>query len=170
VRYSFALMTLEQARVVSAWRYDPPYDFYNPSADPDDLQELLNRDAPYYAATDERGDLVGFFCFRSAAQTLGGLLSGAYADPDALDVGLGMRPDLTGRGLGAGFIEAGLAFARATFHPASFRLSVATFNRRAILAYERAGFRAGQTFMSHTSSGLHEFMAMTRPASSSVGE
>jgi ribosomal-protein-alanine N-acetyltransferase len=75
-----------------------------------------------------------------------------------------MRPDLTGRGLGLAFVEAGLAFARETFAPASFRLSVATFNRRAIAVYARAGFRPRGTFSSHTNGGEHDFLVMTRPA------
>jgi ribosomal-protein-alanine N-acetyltransferase len=90
---------------------------------------------------------------------------GAYDDQSALDVGLGLRPDLVGRGLGLAFVEAGLDFAHETFAPASYRLSVATFNRRAIAVYERAGFRATRSFIQHTNGGDHEFVAMTRPAS-----
>jgi len=163
MRYQFAPLMEEQARAIGAWRYDPPYDLYNIGGE-DDLRELLDQDTPYYAATDERGELVGFLCFKTAAQTLSGLLAGAYADHDALDIGLGMRPDLTGRGHGLDFMNAGLAFARETFAPASFRLSVATFNLRAVKVYERAGFRPDRAF-THTAAGdAYEFMTMVRPA------
>jgi ribosomal-protein-alanine N-acetyltransferase len=72
-------------------------------------------------------------------------------------VGLGLRPDLTGRGLGLGFLLAGLEFARRRFAPDSFRLSVATFN-------ERAGFQWVEVFTHHTNGGEHPFLLMTREA------
>jgi hypothetical protein len=53
-----------------------------------------------------------------------------HADGGAVDVGLGLRPDLTGRALGLGFMLAGLEFARRRFAPDGFRLSVAAFNER----------------------------------------
>ncbi|MGH2390530.1 MAG: GNAT family N-acetyltransferase, partial [Chloroflexota bacterium] len=107
---------------------------------------------------------VGFFCFKQTAQVPAGFSAGVYDDPAALDFGLGLRPDLTGRGLGLGFVEAGLSFAREVFTPASFRLSVATFNHRAIAIYTRAGFRPTHTFMHRISDGEYKFMVMVRSA------
>jgi len=128
--YVFRPMNDEEAREISGWSYDPPYDFYDATSDPGDLAELLDRkrrqEGAYYAAFDERGALVGFFQFEKKGQIV--------------EVGLGLRPDLTGRKLGLGFMLAGLEFARRHFSPTGFQLSVATFNERAILVYERAGF------------------------------
>ena len=152
--YVFRPMNDEEAREISGWRYDPPYDFYDATSDPDDLAELLDpkrrREGAYYAAFDERGALVGFFQFERKGQIV--------------EVGLGLRPDLTGRKLGLGFMLAGLEFARRHFSPTGFRLSVATFNERAILVYERAGFRRGEVFMHHTNGGDHPFLLMSRGA------
>lgn len=159
----FAPLTHAQALDVAAWRYPPPYDFYNGSEDPDDLRELLDPAGPYYGAVDERGDLIGFLCFGETAQVPAGHDAGAYA-ADALDIGLGMRPDLTGRGLGLPFVLAALAFADATFHPAAFRLSAAAFNLRAIRVYERAGFLPAARFNVDMAGIAHEFVVMTRPA------
>ena len=53
---------------------------------------------------------------------------------------LGIRPDLTGQGLGARFIEAGLQYATEEWSPKRFRLWVAWWNERALRAYRRAGF------------------------------
>jgi RimJ/RimL family protein N-acetyltransferase len=164
MRFQFTPLTEKRARAIATWRYEPPYDFYNAGADSDDLRELLDRASPYCAATDELGALVGFLCFRSTAQVPAGNAAGAYDDPDGLDIGLGLHPHLTGRGLGLPFVQAGLEFARATLAPASFRLSVATFNRRAILVSERAGFVATHTFMNRTNGGTQEFVVMARPA------
>lgn len=76
-----------------AWRYDPPYDFYDGDGRPVKNPEL------FYAVRDDEGALTGFYFFQPC-------------DDDALFYGLGLRPDLTGRGLGEQFMLAGLEFAR----------------------------------------------------------
>jgi [ribosomal protein S18]-alanine N-acetyltransferase len=77
---------------------------------------------------------------------------------------LGLRPDHTGKGLGQGFVTAGLEFAKEKFSPGMFRLSVATFNQRAIRVYERMGFKPDGVFMNETNGGRHEFLRMVRKA------
>jgi ribosomal-protein-alanine N-acetyltransferase len=151
--YLFRPMSEEEAREIAAWHYEAPYDFYDTVNDPDDLAELLDpqqREDAYFSAFDERGALVGFFQFEKKGQSV--------------DVGLGLRPDLTSKGLGLEFLLAGLEFARRRFSPASFRLSVATFNERAIRVYERAGFRRVEIFTHSTNGGDHPFLLMTREA------
>jgi ribosomal-protein-alanine N-acetyltransferase len=139
------------AREISGWRYGPPYDFYDADADPEDLAELLDperRMDAYFSVLDGEDQLMGFFQFER--------------EGDSVDVGLGLRPDLMGRGLGLGFLRSGLRFARGRFSPSRFTLSVATFNARAIAVYERAGFRRGEVFMHETNGGEHEFLRMER--------
>jgi ribosomal-protein-alanine N-acetyltransferase len=75
-----------------------------------------------------------------------------------------MRPDLTGQGLGVEYLLAGLVFARGRFSPERFTLSVATFNERAILVYERAGFRRNNVYKHNTNGGEYLFLSMTREA------
>jgi [ribosomal protein S18]-alanine N-acetyltransferase len=153
LRLSFRVMTQEDAVEVSGWRYPPPYDFYDATADAGDLAELLDpelRGGNYLAASGVSGDVVGF------AQLV--------ADGGTVDVGLGLRPDLTGRGLGAGFLDAVLAEARSRHAPDRLTLSVAAFNRRAIVVYERAGFAEVARRRHATNGGLHEFVMMARPA------
>src|SRR5215210_3411095 len=118
--YRFRRMSDEEATQISGWHYEPPYDFYDATSDQDDLRELLDpkrRKDAYFSVFDEDGVLVGFFQFERAGKTV--------------DVGLGMRPDLTGQGLGMEYLLAGLEFARECFSPDRFTLSVATFNERA---------------------------------------
>jgi ribosomal-protein-alanine N-acetyltransferase len=104
--YVFRPMNDEEAREISGWSYDPPYDFYDATSDPGDLAELLEpkwrRQGAYYAAFDESGALVGFFQFEKIGR---------------------ISPE--------GSMLAGLEFARRHFSPTGFRLSVATFNERA---------------------------------------
>jgi ribosomal-protein-alanine N-acetyltransferase len=101
--------------------------------------------------TDDAGELVGHFSFKPKEER-------------ALEIGLGLRPDLTGRGLGAAFVDAGLEFARVRFAPKRFVLAVATFNERAVKVYERAGFARGRVYMHSTAGSEWEFIEMSRSA------
>jgi ribosomal-protein-alanine N-acetyltransferase len=106
---------------------------------------LLNPGYRYHAALDEEGVRAGYFCFGDDARVPSGEEPGLYEE-DALDVGLGMRPDLIGKGMGEEFVRVGLAFARECYSPASFRLTVAAINRRAIRVYEKVGFTRTVSF------------------------
>jgi [ribosomal protein S18]-alanine N-acetyltransferase len=144
-------MTQAEAETVATWTYDEPYSFYDSHADADDLAELVDpglRGNSYFSAHDENGEVIGFFQFERL--------------DDIVDVGLGLRPDLTGRGLGLAYVESGLAFARKRFSPRRFTLSVATFNQRAITVYERAGFVVARRYMHETNGGIHAFVEMER--------
>jgi [ribosomal protein S18]-alanine N-acetyltransferase len=142
----------EEATQISGWHYDPPYDFYDATSDPDDREELLDprrRKDAYFSVFDD-GVLVGFFQFER--------------EGTRVDIGLGMRPDLTGRGLGGEYLRAGLEFARRRYSPERFMLSVAMFNERAILVYERAGFRRNTVYKHNTNGGEYLFLSMAREA------
>src|SRR6187551_2194576 len=107
--FTFAGLSQEEAEAIAEWHYPEPYSFYDWSADVDDLQELLDaarRGGAYWGVHDEGGDLIGHFSFKPAG--------------DAIEIGLGLRPDLTSRGLGADFLAAGLEFARERFSPGRF--------------------------------------------------
>lgn len=152
-RYLFRPMSDEEAREIAGWRYEPPYDFYDSTSDPGDLEELLDperRKDAYFSVFDKEETLVGFFQIEAKEGTV--------------DVGLGLRPDLTGAGLGLEFLLEGLEFARERCSPTRFTLAVATFNERAIRVYERAGFRREKAYRHHTNGGVFPFLAMAREA------
>jgi [ribosomal protein S18]-alanine N-acetyltransferase len=111
----------DDAAVLDGWRYEPPYDFYNGEDDPVENPER------FFLVRDDTGDLLGFYYFEER--------------PDAVEIGLGLRPDLTGRGLGLQFFLDGVSFAKRTFGEKHVVLNVAAFNDRAITVYRRAGFR-----------------------------
>jgi [ribosomal protein S18]-alanine N-acetyltransferase len=150
----FAQLSQEQAEAIAEWRYPDPYSFYDWTADADDLRELLDparRGEAYWAAEDEDGALVGYFSFKPR-------------EGGSLELGLGLRPDLTGRGLGGSFLATGLEFARTRFAAERIMLAVATFNERAIKVYERAGFARDRVYVHSTNGGEWEFVEMSRPA------
>jgi ribosomal-protein-alanine N-acetyltransferase len=149
---SIEAMGQADAEVIADWRYEPPYDFYDARADDDDLALLLDpeRRRDRFFSAREGDELAGFFELRAVG--------------DTVVVGLGLRPDLTGRGLGGSFLADGLAYARERFAPRVFRLSVATFNARAIRVYERAGFVVTRSFPHETNGGSFPFVEMERPA------
>jgi ribosomal-protein-alanine N-acetyltransferase len=142
-------MTSDAVSAIADWRYDPPYDFYDLDADPDDLAEFLDPETWHsrFAAFDG-DDLVGFFTFNPSG--------------DDLVIGLGLRPDRTGRGLGHSFVQAGLEFAVAHYSPTRIVLAVAEFNHRARRLYAKLGFSETRTFEQATNGGTYPFIEMVR--------
>jgi ribosomal-protein-alanine N-acetyltransferase len=133
-----APLTRAHAEDLATWRYDPPYDVYDMTgADPDDL---LDPELGFQAVL--AGDrLIGFRSFGPD-----GRVPGWDYDESALDTGGGLRPSLTGQGLGRAVIAAGLDFGRSRFAPAAFRVTVASFNTRARRTVESLGFEVVGSF------------------------
>jgi [ribosomal protein S18]-alanine N-acetyltransferase len=151
VKFTFKKMTEESAHCIASWHYPPPYNFYDMDQDPEDLAELLDPQTwqeSKHAAFNEENELVGFFSFREQGQTV--------------EVGLGLRPDLTGKSLGRAFLDAGMTFGKEHFAVGMWSLNVATFNTRAIRLYEHAGFTPLHAFLQHTNGGEYEFLRMVR--------
>lgn len=149
MKYLIRLMGDADAQAIARWHYDEPYTFYDADQDPEDLAELLSAKArgdSYWAATDEQGDLRGFFSFKVVGTTV--------------EIGLGMRPDLTGQGKGLGFTQCGLRFAMERYQPTVIILYVAAFNQRAIRLYEKVGFARVERLMRETNGGQFEFVKM----------
>jgi [ribosomal protein S18]-alanine N-acetyltransferase len=120
VRLEISAATDEGFRERAEWRYEAPFDLYDEDGRP------VNNPERFFEARDESGALVGFYYFERSGRTV--------------KFGLGLRPDLTGQGLGLEFVEAGVEFARERFRPRRIVLEVFTFNERAVKVYERAGF------------------------------
>ncbi len=162
MRFTLRPITQADAEEISRWRYGEPYSMYD--GDPASVASLLEPRFLYHSVYDERGELSGYFCFGEDARVPAGRQLGVYEREPALDVGLGMRPDLAGRGLGAEFVLAGLRFAKEAYSPPAFRLTVAASNRRAVRVYERVGFEKVQTFGARTPDGGREWLLMRREA------
>lgn len=154
-QFHLADMTEPLALAITRWRYPPPFDLYD--LWPGDEDMLLDPLLCYYAVFDAAG-LAGFACFGEDAQVIGG----RYGE-DALDIGFSMAPDRAGRGEGAHFVESVCRFAWDQLAADRLRLSVATFNRRAITVYRRLDFSIARWFVGTTRLGALSFVTMTRP-------
>ncbi|PFA63052.1 GNAT family N-acetyltransferase [Bacillus sp. AFS015802] len=148
--FTFEMMNQEQAEDIAYnWHYDGEYSFYDMEADEDDLAEFLDsgtRGDSVFAVLKE-DELIGFFSINKVG-------------PDICDIGLGLRPDLTGKGMGLEFLNSGIDFVQSRFNPVKITLSVATFNQRAIKTYRRIGFKDIETFMQDTNGSTFEFLKM----------
>ena len=132
------------ARDILTWRYPPPYDFYNPPRDDTGdryVAAFLNPEFQFHAVVDQDGRMVGFCSFGIDGQVPGGDYDGS-----ALDIGLGMRPELTGNGRGETFVRAILDHAVKAMAVGRVRMTVADFNTRALRVYENLGFTAQAAF------------------------
>ena len=120
------------AAAICTWRYPAPYDCYDLTGA--DAEEIAAPSAGFFAVLHE-AELIGFRSFGPD-----GRVPGWAYDDAALDTGGALRPDLTGQGLGRTVITAGLAFGRERFDPPAFRVTVASFNVRALRVVESLGF------------------------------
>lgn len=136
-------MTVTYATEILNWNYTPPYDFYNNKLSKEALDELLVN--TYFAITDQNEFLVGFYCIGQAAQVPKGNEFNVY-EKEMVDIGLGIRPDLTGKGIGSEFFKFILERILETTNFSILRLTVAKFNNRAIRLYENFGFKVENEF------------------------
>ena len=155
MNFSLRPMTADDVAVMRTWRYPEPYQTYDLDSDPGDvdlmLAEIANGERWFAVVGPGEEGLIGFFGFAVLE--------------DVVEIGLGLRPDLTGRGAGPAFVETGLAFARTRWSPSTFALDVFPWNERAIRAYERAGFVRGDIYIRHFDGGnQRRFLRMSRPA------
>lgn len=94
MNYTFSPLTQRQAEQIAyEWQYNGPFAFYDMPNDEDDLAEFLNPEerTEHYFAVLNKEELIGYYVFEPNAEVV--------------DVGLGMRPDLTGQGNGTAFFR-----------------------------------------------------------------
>lgn len=157
--YHFSTLTQPQAETIAfTWHYDGAYAFYNLEADADDLVEFLD--------ANQRGQSV--FAITSDSELIG-FVSISQTDVETVEIGLGMRPDLTGSGNGRAFLSSILDFIEATYAPRRITLAVAAFNERAIRLYETGGFKQTGSFQQPTNGSVYDFVRMERKESPQNG-
>lgn len=150
MQFNLIPMNAEHARQIVEWKYDGPYAFYDYDKEADHILDSTKWGRSLFAVTNSAGELCGELTvwFQNAADervSQDDIDAGRLAGCE-LWIGFGMRPDLTGQGLGLAFVQACADFAvqfarhQCGYTGDSIHLGVYQFNQRAIKTYERAGF------------------------------
>jgi len=126
------------------WKYEPPYEIYNyrPDRFEEDLAYHLDPANNLYSMYRE-GELIGYCSFGRDAQVPGG----DYSE-EALDIGLMIKPSLTGRGLGSEHVKDVIGHAMTKYKPRKLRVTILDTNQRAMKVWEKNGFQKTQSFES----------------------
>ena len=143
-------LTKEIATRISQWEYDPPYNAYS----------FKGRHNQYLMKESTWG--TEQFCL-VAGDTLFGQVSCQYDGAD-LWVGWAMAPQFCGQGNGASFVTRCVQELRhVKGHNGQILLRVSARNRRAIKAYQKAGFRYVKTIQDEIaySNQIEDFWIMT---------
>lgn len=141
------------AEVLCTWRYPSPFDFYNWSSW-EIMQQLgiefgdaYIRNQQYAAALDSEDNFIGFAQF--------------FPLLGVTRIGLGLRPDLCGQGLGLPFVQAIVAEALRRAPDDEIDLEVHVWNLRAIQTYKKANFIITDTYPRRTVEGMVDVHCMT---------
>lgn len=154
MQYNFISMNKDYANEIAYnWKYDGVYSFYDMTEDEEDLEEFLNENSwtdQYFAVLNDSNELVGFYSF--------------FFEDEIMWIGLGLKPELTGRKIGTEFAAAGINFGikKFNYNQNYIALAVASFNKRAIKLYENIGFQFVERYMQKTNGGEFEFIKMKK--------
>jgi len=141
----------EAEEIANNWKYDGIYSFYDMTSDEEDYVEFIDetrRDNGWLSCYSDN-ELTGFYIVK--------ILEGNVAD-----LGLGLKPNYTGKGIGLDFLNAVMAHITSNHGIKDFELIVAKFNLRAIKVYKRAGFMEVNEFVQSTNGGHYDFIKMKK--------
>lgn len=150
--YKVEILTEEYAIEMCKWKYHGEYSVYNiPSREiitqeKRDISNQKERVNQFYAFTDENRILCGVIRIQDKK--------------DWLKLGLGLKPELCGLGLGDEFIKHILNLCKELHPNKKIVLDVRTFNIRAIKCYQKAGFKIVDTIKLITPTGMDDFVKM----------
>jgi ribosomal protein S18 acetylase RimI-like enzyme len=133
----------EQVLAILNWHYTPPYDYYNFSTDTlqEDLCYLLDPGNNFYAMLNSQDDLEGYCSFGVDGQVPGG-----NYQLEALDMGMGVRPDFTGQGRGKHYAQTIVEYGVGQYGARRLRVTIAEFNKRAQRVWQKLGFEQVEEF------------------------
>ena len=150
--YAVRQLTIEDGMDIAAWRYPGAWAVY-------DALEPPRADEGYWAVEDAEGRLVGFCCFGEPAR-----VPGLDADSRRLDVSIGMRPELMGKGYGDEFARAVVVHTHSIANGRGLRCVVAEWNTPGRRAAEAAGFVASGEYDVDSGDRAKRYVVYTQPA------
>jgi ribosomal-protein-alanine N-acetyltransferase len=144
MRFSFRQLEKEHALSILHWRYLPLYDSYDFDVDTiqEDLCYLIDPKNAFYAILNVHEELEGYCSFGADGQVPGG----DYCT-EALDIGMGIRPDLVGQGYGKHYAQAVVRYGANQYKAKQCRVTIAEFNQRAQRVWEQVGFEQVDRFI-----------------------
>jgi [ribosomal protein S18]-alanine N-acetyltransferase len=143
------------AQAIADWRYQGPWSVYDSRPGDDPLSAV----AGYDAIVDDAGRLVGFVCVGQEARVPG------LAEADGIvDIGVGMRPDLVGRGLGRQFGAVVLDHLRSRCGDRPLRAVVQGWNERSLRLARGLGFCDAGTHQCVQDGQQVRYAVLVRPA------
>ncbi|WP_150275762.1 GNAT family N-acetyltransferase [Paenibacillus tepidiphilus] len=152
VTFHVVPMQICHAEEISRWDYKPPYNIYGWL--PWEQMQALGiefgdpklREEQYVSVLSGNGELSGF------AQL--------FPMEGVVRLGIGMKPELCGKGMGHLFMKAIVKAALVRYPDREIDLEVLTWNQRAIKAYRKCGFTITDTYERRTPSGDKPFYCM----------
>ena len=141
------------------WKYEAPYEIYN--YDPANLEKNLAYHLDpanniYSMYHDD--ELIGYCSFGRDAQVPGG----DYSE-DALDIGMMIKPELTGQGMGSSYVASIIQHAKTEYKPKKLRVTIMASNLRARRVWEKNGFVMSQQFAGTMGDkGKSDFVILTK--------
>lgn len=152
VTFHVVPMEPSHAENICEWNYKPPYNIYGwmpweqMQALGIEFGDPVLRSQQYVSVVNDPGSLCGF------AQL--------FPMEGVVRLGIGMRPDLCGHGLGHLFMEVIVQAALKRYPEREIDLEVLTWNQRAIRTYQKCGFTITDTYERRTPTGDRPFYCM----------
>lgn len=137
--------------IANDWHYKGVYSFYNMVEDPEDFEEIISsslRGNRYFQVVND-DELIGYFCVEQLPAK-------------KVEIGLGLKPDLTGKGLGLSFLEMIESFILKQQKYQTLVLSVVSFNERAIKVYLKAGYVRVGSEIAASNNSEYEFIMLEK--------
>lgn len=126
-------LTEEYAKQLCTWRYNGVYSIYDFATWDIAIQQGWSitdkkaRDADFRSAINEHEEFIGFF--RMTKDTNG-----------SIEIGLGLKPQYCGQGIGKDFVNLITQYIRAQYPNSKLFMEVRTFNTRAVKCYKECGY------------------------------
>jgi GNAT superfamily N-acetyltransferase len=141
-------LTIEDGLALAASPHPAAWQVY-------DALEPFPPDEGYWAVADCRDALLGFCCLGEPARA-----PGETGHPAVLDIAIGIRSDLTGRGCGVDLGRAAVDYARSVAFDRRLRTTVPEWNDVGLHVAEQSGFvRSGTLAL-----GGRQYIVLEQPS------